>query len=223
MFADQDDLWHPDKVAEMRKLLREAEAKYGEETPLLLHTDLRVCGEDGSLLADSFIRWQDFPRRAGTLTSLMIQNNVTGCAMMINRALRERLRLPFPEEAICHDWYLALLAAAVGRVVFADRILVDYRVHADNVFGAPRYVSGGWLGWLRRGRGELSRRLVLKQRQAGAFLRQYGDLLGAREREAVGAWAGIGGLSKFGRIAVCRAFGFRMNTAARNLGMWWAI
>ncbi|MBR4665117.1 MAG: hypothetical protein IKO93_14715, partial [Lentisphaeria bacterium] len=144
------------------------------------------------------------------------------CATMINRALREHLRLPFPDEAICHDWYLALLAAAVGKIVFADRPFVDYRVHDCNVFGAPDYVESCF-GRLRHGCGELRRRLVLTQRQAGAFLRQYSDLLDAADRRAVGAWARIGELSKFRRIAACRAFGFRKNTAARNIGMWWAI
>ena len=187
---------------------------------LLLHSDLRVCGEDGALLADSFIRRQRFPRRAGTLASLLVQNNVTGCAMMINPALRERLRLPLPEEAICHDWYLALFAAAFGKVVFVDRAFVDYRVHDGNVFGAPRY---GVFGWFVRGRGELRNRLVRTQRQAGAFLRQYGDMLSAADRKTVGAWAGMEKLSKFGRLAACRAVGFRKSTAARNIGMWWAI
>ena len=222
MFADQDDVWHEDKVAEMVRLMREAEAQCGGEAPLLLHTDLRVCGEDGSIVADSFFRRQRFPRRAGTLVSLLVQNNVTGCATMINRALRERLRLPFPAEAICHDWYLALVAAAFGKIVFVDRPFVDYRVHDGNVFGAPGYAESCF-GRLRRGSGALRHRLVLTQRQAGAFLRQYGDLLGAADRRAGAAWARIGELTKFRRLAACRAFGFRKNTAARNIGMWWAI
>ena len=220
MFADQDDVWHPDKIAEMLKCMRGAESRCGEELPLLVHSDLRVCDSGGAPLADSFLRWQRFPRRSGTLASLMVQNNVTGCATMINRALKERLRLPFPDEAICHDWYLALLASAVGRVVFFDRALVDYRVHGGNCIGARRY---SWFGWLRRGRGELHRRLELTQRQAGAFLRQYGDLLGPADRIAVGVWAEMDKRSKLGRIAACLKFGFRKNTAARNLGMWWAI
>lgn len=220
MFADQDDLWHADKVAAMRDLMREAEARHGEDAPLLLHSDMRVCGENGELLADSFFRRQRLPRRAGTLVSLLVQNNVAGCATMINRALAARVRLPFPEEAICHDWYLALFAAAFGKVLFSDRALVDYRVHGGNVFGAPKF---GWFGWFLRGRRELHRRLTGEQRQAGAFLRQYGDVLADTDRKAVAAWAGIGGLSKAKRLAVCREFGFRKSTVARNIGMWWAI
>lgn len=223
LFADQDDLWHPDKVAVMRELMGEAEKRYGADTPLLLHTDMRVCGENGEPLSDSFLRWQSLPRRAGSLVSLMVQNNVAGCAMMINRALCERLRLPFPEETISHDWYLALLAAAIGKVVFSDRAPVDYRVHGSNVFGAPRFGFGSWFGWFLRGRRELNRRLIRAQRQAGAFLKQYGDLLGDADRKAVSAWAGIGGLSKPKRLAACLEFGFRKNTFTRNVGMWWAI
>ena len=220
MFADQDDIWHDNKVAEMQRLMREAETRCGNTTPLLLHSDLRVCSEDGSLLADSFLDWQRFPRHAERLTELTVQNNVTGCAMMINRAMLERCRLPFPQEAICHDWYLALVASALGQVIFTDQALVDYRVHSGNCIGARRYGPGSWL---RLGHTELKRRLNLTQRQAGAFLRQYGDLLAATAQETVSAWSGIGDLPKFRRFARCLKFGFRKNTLARNLGMWWAI
>jgi len=220
MFADQDDIWHDNKVAEMQRLMREAETRYGNNTPLLLHSDLRVCSEDGSLMADSFLDWQRFNRHAESLTALTVQNNVTGCAMMINHAMLERCRLPFPLEAICHDWYLALVASALGQVIFTDQALVDYRVHSGNCIGARRYGPGNWL---RLGHTELKRRLNLTQRQAGAFLRQYGDLLSATAQETVSAWSEIGDLPKFRRLARCLKFGFRKNTLARNLGLWWAI
>lgn len=223
MFADQDDLWHGDKIAEMLKLMRAAEARYGEDTPLLCHSDMRVCDDRGKVVADSFVRRTGLSRRGGTLAETVIQNNVSGCAMMINRALKERVRLPFPEDAICHDWYLALLAAAAGRIVFADRPLVDYRIHGDNVFGAPRYGVRNWARMLCRGRRELKHRLILTQRQAGAFLEQYRDLLGAADRELLGAWAGIGDSGKLGRIAACFKYGFRKNTVPRTVGMLWAI
>lgn len=223
MFADQDDVWHEDKVSVMLKAMRGAEEQYGEDVPLLVFSDLRVCDEACFPLADSFLRWQSFPRRSGTLVSLMVQNNVTGCATMINRALKGRLRLPFPNEAIWHDWYLAMFAAAIGRIVFVDRALVDYRIHGGNCNGARPYGFGSWFRWLRCGRKELNRRIVMTQRQASAFLRQYGDMLGTADLETLGAWAEIGKHPKFKRIVTCRKYGFRKNTLARNVGMWWAI
>ena len=223
MFADQDDVWHRDKIEEMLKRMREAEERYGAGTPILLHSDLRVCDHRGAVMAESFMCYQRISPRNDSFAELLIQNNVTGCAMMINRALRELIRLPFPQEAICHDWYTALIASAFGRIVFADTAYVDYRAHGDNVFGPHRYGIADWFGSFRTGRSDLNRRLVLTQRQAGAFLRQYGDRLDKADRDKAAAWAGIGGRSKIGRVAACLGSGFRKNTALRTLGMWWAI
>ena len=152
-----------------------------------------------------------------------MQNHVTGCATMINSALKERIRLPFPPGAICHDWYLAILAAATGRIVFADAASVDYRKHDANVFGSPEYSFRGCAAFFRSGREALHHRLALTQAQARDYLTQYGDLLSPADRTTVSGWGGIGGRGKLGRIAACLKFGFRKNTVARTLGMWWAI
>jgi len=219
-FADQDDVWHPDKVETMLDVMRSAEKLYGSSTPLLLHSDLRVIDAGGGPVADSFVRYmQLLPRRRRT-ADLVVQNNVTGCAMMINAPLRDRVRQPLPPEAVCHDWYLALLASAFGRIVFFDRPLTDYRNHGSNVFGAKR---NSMISLLRAGRGRLRERLTATRCQAGAFLRQYGDDLSASDRAAVGAWAGMEDLSKAAKILTCLRFGFRKNTAAQNMGMWWAL
>ena len=223
MFADQDDVWHPDKIAEMLKLMHAAERQWGESTPLLLHSDLRVCGAHGENIADSFIRYQKLSPENDALADLLVQNHVTGCAMMINGVLKDRVRLPFPSGVICHDWYLAILTAAIGRIVFADKTYVDYRKHDGNVYGSPEYSLSGCAGIVRRGREALNRRLALTQVQARDFLRQYGDLLTPADRATVSRWGNIGSHGKLGRIATCLRFGFRKNTVTRTLGMWWAI
>lgn len=223
MFADQDDVWHPEKVAEMLNLMRDAERKWGEKTPLLLHSDLRVCGEHGESIADSFIRYQKLSPENDKLSDLLVQNHVTGCATMINSALKELVRLPFPPGAICHDWYLAILAAATGRIVFSETPYVDYRQHDANVYGSPEYSLRGCAALFRSGREALNHRLALTQAQARDFLGQYGDLLSPADRTTVASWGDIGNRGKLGRIAACLKFGFRKNTVARTLGMWWAL
>ena len=42
--------------------------------------------------------------------------------------------LPFPGKTVCDQW-LAIAAAAQGRVVFVDRPLVRYRQHGANQTG----------------------------------------------------------------------------------------
>ena len=223
LFADQDDIWHPEKVDKMRRRMAEEEERRGPDTPILLHSDLRVCGEHGETIADSLIRYQRLSPARTRLADLLVQNHVTGCAMMINGALKDRIRLPFPDHAICHDWYLALLAAAVGEIVFMETPYTDYRKHGSNVFGPREYSFRQGLRIFREGRSQLERRLALTQAQARDFLRQYGDLFSEPDRRTVARWGGIGAGHKPEKIAACLRFGFRKNTVMRTLGMWWAL
>ena len=219
MFADQDDFWRPDKIARTLAHMKRLEACCKESTPLLVHTDLRVCGPELEPVAPSLFRYQALNPARSSLRDLMIQNNVTGCTMMINRALADQVEIP--PEAICHDWYLAMAAAALGRVEFLDEALVDYRQHDRNVYGAIRYGRQVWKAGLHPKR--LRHRLELTQLQARAFLRQYGQRLSAADRELLSAWSGIGSRGKLHRLYTCLKYGFRKNTPLRTFGMWWAV
>ena len=65
----------------------------------------------------------------------MTQNLVTGCAVVINRDLLEFVT-PIPNQIILHDWWLAICAAACGRIGYIDEPLVQYRQHSRNQIGA---------------------------------------------------------------------------------------
>jgi len=91
------------------------------------------------VLHDSFFAHQGWDPSAVTLQRLLVQNNVTGCTVLINRALADKaLEAGDPKQMIMHDWFLALTAAACGHVVFIPRPLVRYRQHGTNVKGASR-------------------------------------------------------------------------------------
>jgi hypothetical protein len=68
------------------------------------------------------------------LQVLSTQNFVTGCAVLINRRLLE-FATPIPDAIILHDWWLALCAAACGRIGYIDEPLVQYRQHSRNQIG----------------------------------------------------------------------------------------
>lgn len=190
MFCDQDDVWLPRKIELTLARMREMEGLYGGDTPILVHTDLRVV--DGGLnpLSDSLWRYQTTDPDATALNRLLVQNVATGCTVMINRALRELAR-PIPEEARMHDWWLALAAAAFGRIGHVAQPTALYRQHGDNDSGAGPTSLGVALGKLLNPstlveRDELDLHL---QRQAAAFLRRYGDRLPARERDMLDVYS----------------------------------
>lgn len=142
MFCDQDDVWLPEKVQLTFELMQKCEGDYGPQTPLLVHTDCRVVGLQQQTLAPSFSQYQRMKHvEENPLRILLTQNFVTGCTVMINRALLN-IALPVPREAVMHDWWLALVAASAGRIRFLEQPTVLYRQHQQNVAGAKKLLSG---------------------------------------------------------------------------------
>lgn len=146
--ADQDDVWLPTKLARELELLWDEEAVAGPATPMLVHSDLAVVREDLSLLHRSFLAFQGLRHQSESpLGTLLIQNFVTGSTVVLNRALLE-LAVPLP-PVIMHDWWLALCAAALGRLLYLPEATVLYRQHGSNAQGS-RGKWAGLIGAVRR-------------------------------------------------------------------------
>jgi glycosyltransferase involved in cell wall biosynthesis len=139
--ADQDDVWLPTKLARELELLQQEERAAGTATPLLVHSDLAVVREDLTLLHRSFLEFQGIRHRSeSALATLLIQNFVTGSTVVLNRALLDAA-VPLP-PVIMHDWWLALCAAALGRLLYVPEATVLYRQHGRNAQGS----RGTWAG-----------------------------------------------------------------------------
>jgi len=139
--CDQDDIWFPDKLAITFQAMKEAEEKFGSQFPLLVHSDLTVIDTAGKVIVPSFMklrRIRHFDEE--NLKWLLAQNFVTGNTVLMNRPLVE-VALPIPAGAMMHDWWLALVAAAVGKIVYIDRPMVLYRQHASNMIGAGGFFT----------------------------------------------------------------------------------
>jgi len=137
--ADQDDIWLPEKVTRLLREMKFYESVYGIETPLLVHSDLKLIDENGEEFAQSFWKYQNLDPAWGDRFNLLItQNIITGCAMMVNRALLKK-SLPISKEAIMHDWWLALVACAFGKVIWVGEPTVLYRQHQTNAVGAKAF------------------------------------------------------------------------------------
>lgn len=140
-FSDQDDVWLPEKI---QLALDEADL-YLDEEPLMVYTDLQVVDQDLQVLHDSMIRTQS--DHANTeLVQELTENTVTGGVAMINRALAQLWTET--DDILMHDWYLALLATAFGKLVYIDVPTELYRQHGNNVLGARTW-SKRVYKWLR--------------------------------------------------------------------------
>ena len=187
MFCDQDDIWHDDKIERQMKLMRETEA--GDASlPVLVHSDLEVVSSENRLIAPSFAAYQGLNIQRNGFIELAISNLVTGCTALINAALARRA-LPIPGEAIMHDWWLALVASAFGKLAYSGEPTVRYRQHGANTIGASAHVParltrlGHWRRLLVAGPNP---HLSAVGRQASAFLAQHRPALDDKQRR--GLW-----------------------------------
>ncbi|HTH54905.1 MAG TPA: glycosyltransferase family 2 protein [Cyclobacteriaceae bacterium] len=117
--ADQDDVWHQEKISVMTKAL--------------LECDLAVCdcclvNEDLQTLMPSFF---DQHRSKRGLVSNFYRSSFMGCCMAFHRRVLEKA-IPFPEQIPMHDQWIGLIAQKYFKVKFIPQVLVDHRRHSKN-------------------------------------------------------------------------------------------
>lgn len=195
MFADQDDVWLPNKIEYTLSAMM-----LGEEhstSPLLVHSDMTVVDATLKTIDKSFWHFAHVNPEATSLQRLLVRNIATGATMMMNRALREKIG-SIPPEAAVHDWWVACVAAAFGNIIAVSTPTMLYRQHDANVIGARKAGSAAALrdlpvesvrafGKISRVRSDIRKAAI----QARAFLAQFGNLLNESDREFIAAYAQI--------------------------------
>ena len=187
--ADQDDVWHPEKLDTcLQRLLREETATPG--LPLLVHSDLRVVDRAGTELAPSLMRFQGLNPERCTFPAQLVSNTVTGCTTLMNRPLLEKA-LPVPSQAMMHDWWLSLVASCFGRLCYINAALADYRQHGLNTIGAKEHQEPGFnlttLARLLHMRPTAQAQALFEgsAAQARAFAARYADELDEAQRTRI--------------------------------------
>jgi glycosyltransferase involved in cell wall biosynthesis len=123
--SDQDDRWHPDKLATLLQAIGPAP---------LVYSDCRVVARDGAVISDTY--WNARRNNHTDMLALLVANSVSGAATLLRRDLLDDA-LPFAPEQFSHyhDHWLALVALALGEIRFVDRPLYDYVQHGDATLG----------------------------------------------------------------------------------------
>jgi len=139
-FADQDDVWLPEKLRKLEEIM-------AKESTALAFTDGDVVDESLRPLGQRVwqtIRFGEEEQRLfreGRAFAVLLDHNVVTGAAMALKAEFKKLILPFPDDLthdgipVIHDWWTALLIAAVGDVVFVPEPLFKYRQHAGQQMG----------------------------------------------------------------------------------------
>lgn len=128
-YCDQDDIWCPEKLETLERALPDA----GDT---MAYCDVSVIDGAGAPLAPSLRTLRprlEYLQGTGLAERYFFRNCTAGCTMLIRSRIAKEA-LPFPGKTVCDQW-LAIAAAAQGRVVFVDRPLVQYRQHGGNQTG----------------------------------------------------------------------------------------
>ena len=174
MFCDQDDVWLPEKIEETISRMEALEAQSGTKIPVLVFSDLSVVDGKLNLIADRMSIYQKlYPGRVRP-ENLMIQNVITGCTVMVNRALVEfALKVEDTDYVIMHDWWCALVASVFGRIFYVDKPLILYRQHGTNSVGAKKISSVEYLQAKLKNRRGIKRSLAATQQQTALFVNTF--------------------------------------------------
>ena len=173
--ADQDDVWGKDKLKCCFEYIKKIEEQ-NKDVPILVHTDLFVVDENLNVIASSMMKLQKLKSKEKTFRQLLVQNNITGCTVLMNRKLAE-LCGEIPEGALMHDWWLGLVACAFGIVKFLNKSTVYYRQHQNNFVGAKNVFSLKY--FLNRvfNAKDVKKRIKLTYAQSEEFLKMYEEML----------------------------------------------
>lgn len=217
MLCDQDDVWMPHKIEASLAAMQAQEALHGANTPILVHTDMRVVNESLGFIDASFWAYGNINTARTQLKDIVMQNMVTGCTALYNRALAEKLQ-KVPEFLNMHDWWLALVASAFGVIAAEPSQTVLYRQHSQNAVGAHAASSPGYLLHRLRYSAKVKRDLMDAYEQAASFLALYDDVLSAEQRRFLQRFVKIPQYAKPRRLWETTRLGVWKSGLARKAG-----
>ena len=219
LFCDQDDIWEEDKIQILKQAMTDLESEYGEKTPLLVHSDCSLINEEGEPVGESFFAHQGWDPGAVTLPRLLVQNNVTGCTLMMNPPLAKLVaENAKAKELFMHDWFIALTAASFGRIAFINCPLTRYRQHGDNAIGASKKSLPVRALSALMNRDKAKRRILLTYTHTQVFRKLYEGKLPPEALKTVDGYLATKRMRKIPRILAVRRMGCLMQSPVTRMG-----
>jgi hypothetical protein len=178
----------------------------------------------GKPVAPSYWRWNRMKLdRVGDVHRVAMESVALGCTMMVNRALLQ-LALPIDARVPYHDWWLAMVAAAFGRLIPLEEPTIRYRRHGGNVTADP--YSSSAMGAVRRSlqaprapRLRLQRLIGDMAIQSRAFTERYRSSMRERDIRALDSLANFPFLGPVGRRLALFQHDLWFSSPVKNLGL----
>lgn len=123
-FSDQDDVWFKDKLSMAVERLEESPT----DIPVLYFSNYDYY--DGDL---NFIG-----HRSGKQPNISFLNSLVDCVPLgfnsvFNRTARDMVTADMPKRSTGHDWWMYMVCAGMGQVIYDEHPTVKYRRHSNNV------------------------------------------------------------------------------------------
>lgn len=126
--SDQDDIWERDKLSFAIRQL-----EYHDNVPILFYSNASLIDADSRSLEGQL--YSKLPSNE-TIFDMMMHSDIYGMAMIFNNKMLIQIQSAYPNLVTAHDHWIAILAYAVGEIIYTEKNLVKYRQHGNNVVGA---------------------------------------------------------------------------------------
>lgn len=139
MFCDQDDVWSRNKLEVMSDFYNKN--IHEKQIPVLVHSACEVVDETLGVLEKETSAFNK--QKCGMEKPFLwqiFQNDVTGCTVLINAAMRETVNnIDFLKHKIVqHDWFLAQIAYLCNAKFYFPGKTIKYRQHDGNAIGVKK-------------------------------------------------------------------------------------
>jgi glycosyltransferase involved in cell wall biosynthesis len=173
-FCDQDDVWHPDKLARAVAAL----SAIRDERAAMYCSRLEIVDAELTSVGLSAL-----PGRIG-FGNALVENVCVGCTIVLNRKAIDLLCRNLPASVPVHDWWCYLVLSCFGEIVFDRETSIQYRQHPGNVFGVALGPLDRAKRSLRRFAGNGAGR-HWQSEQAAVLLATFGDRIPAAHRRVL--------------------------------------
>ena len=215
MLADPDDVWRPGKLALSVRTMREAEKRYGTNTPIIVCSDAEVVDQDLNPIATSFWQWSRMNPRETRFPRMIVESPVLTSTMMMNRPVLD-LALPLNGAASCPDWWPAMIASVFGSIVCLPDKTIQYRRHSKNDSLTPFTRQRPSVSEARKRVDRLVRQFAP---QAAAFADRFHDKLSRKDLAALNAAARLTSLDSFRRRWIITRHRLWFTSPLKNAGL----
>lgn len=161
-FCNQDDIWVKNKFITAVKKLEE----FDSDIPLLFTSTSMIVDENLNEIGLSLI-----PKKTDFYNA-MVQNVSLGHTQVFNTKFLDKLNGHYNKNIHEIDWWIYLIATALGTIVFDDKFTVLHRQHGNNSCGYELNFFKKTFNRIRYLKNGKSNSISL---QLEAFLSEYGN------------------------------------------------